>query len=241
MNKKFFTGSKVSSENALFQNHVSNYSNYLYDQNFIWLKKEPSTLELDDINTKFMSKWLNDSPLFKFEFKPSAKFIATLESKGFFTEQMLIFTIPSSKLVFQESQNFEISKVTTNTLDKFLEVKFNQDIIYGEEFANINKNFLLSLFKEGILDIFIATLNQKVIGFVNVIKHNSNIEIYDIYTLPKFRNRYVATALQQYVGKFYNDTTIVVIADYADTPKEMYAKLGYEISGSFYQAQKYDK
>ena len=146
MNKKFFTGSKVSSENALFQNHVSNYSNYLYDQNFIWLKKEPSTLELDDINTKFMSKWLNDSPLFKFDFKPSAKFIAALESKGFFTEQMLIFTIPSSKLVFQESQNFEISKVTTNTLDKFLEVKFNQDIIYGEEFANINKNFLLSLF-----------------------------------------------------------------------------------------------
>ncbi|EMF0425229.1 hypothetical protein IL095_000700, partial [Enterococcus hirae] len=79
------------------------------------------------------------------------------------------------------------------------------------------------------------------IGFVNVIKHISNIEIYDIYTLPKFRNRYVAAALQQYVGKFYNDTTIVVIADYADTPKEMYAKLGYEISGSFYQAQKYDK
>src|SRR5699024_9926378 len=72
MNKKFFTGSKVYSENALFQNHVSNYSNYLYDQNFIWLKKEPSTLELDDINTKFMSKWLNDSPLFKFDFKPSA-------------------------------------------------------------------------------------------------------------------------------------------------------------------------
>ncbi|ASZ06822.1 hypothetical protein CK496_02340 [Enterococcus thailandicus] len=238
MNKQFFTGSKISYETDLFQKHFSAYSNYLYDQNFIWLKKEPSIDELAAIEENFMENWMNDAPMFKFNFTPSDSFLAHLETQGFSTEKMLIFTIPSNQLASTSFPKFEISKVHTATLTEFLNSKFTQDLIYGEEFAKINQHFLLTLFKEDILDLFIASTNQAVIGFATVIKHPTNIEIYDIYTAPDFRNQTVAKSLQQYVANFYQATTIVVVADYSDTPKEMYKKLGYKISGLFYQAQK---
>ncbi|THE07721.1 N-acetyltransferase [Enterococcus hirae] len=238
MENKFFTGSRVSDENNLLEKHVSNYSKYIYDQHFIWLKQEPTVNELNNVINKFMTEWMNDSPIFKFDFKPSDEFLSNLENEGFSIEKMLIYTIQGCKLRDKIKTKFEISRVDKDILDKFLEVKFTQDVIYGEKFANVNREFLLDLFREEKLDIFTASLNQRVVGFVNIIKHPCNIEIYDIYTLPQFRNRYVATALQRYVSNFYKDTTIVVIAENSDTPKEMYMKLGYEISGSFYQAQK---
>lgn len=70
-------------------------------------------------------------------------------------------------------------------------------------------------------------LDGKKVANVYALCHSGCIEVDDLWVHRDFRNRYIATTLLKYIAKEL-DGTLYLHAEADKTPKEMYARMGFE-------------
>lgn len=87
------------------------------------------------------------------------------------------------------------------------------------------------------MDIYVSKVDNKMVGFISIIKGKLNNEIYELYVLPEYRNQGFAKYMLYYaLGNSPKDT--IVIADKNDTPKYIYRKIGFELENEWIELQK---
>lgn len=79
-----------------------------------------------------------------------------------------------------------------------------------------------------------AYLDGKIVGDCYILCHNGCIELDDLNVDKEVRKQYIATTLMKYVAENF-DGLIYVHAAINRTPKDMYAKMGFEIVDSLYE------
>jgi ribosomal protein S18 acetylase RimI-like enzyme len=88
---------------------------------------------------------------------------------------------------------------------------------------------------------FVARVDDEPAGFCELYVHDGVAELDDVHTLERFRGRGIARAVighaVRHAGRAGADL-IFLIADDADWPKELYAKLGFDPVGRFWQFTK---
>ena len=75
-------------------------------------------------------------------------------------------------------------------------------------------------------------------GSLDVIIGQDIAEIDELYVLEAYRNKGIASAMQQFIMNTFPDKTIIVLADGEDTPREMYIKQKYRYLAFQYEVQK---
>jgi ribosomal protein S18 acetylase RimI-like enzyme len=86
---------------------------------------------------------------------------------------------------------------------------------------------------------FVARIDGVLAGFCELYVHDGVAEIDDVHTLQRFRRRGIARGVVDHAVRLAareaGADLIFLIADDADWPKELYAKLGFDPLGRFWQ------
>lgn len=102
--------------------------------------------------------------------------------------------------------------------------------LYGEDFSRRN---IRRLYEK--LTFHGAYLDGKLVGAGYSFSDSGYTCIDGIVVDTEYRNRYVATSLIGHIRKSDPDSILFLHADEEDTPKEMYLKMGFEITDRLFE------
>lgn len=88
---------------------------------------------------------------------------------------------------------------------------------------------------------FVTRVDGVLAGFCELYVHDGVAEIDDVHTLERFRRRGIASGVVGHAVRHAREAgadLVFLIADDADWPKELYAKLGFEPVSRFWQFTK---
>ncbi|TRZ35595.1 N-acetyltransferase [Niallia circulans] len=215
-----------------------------YDSNLIAFKRMPNVQEFSKTE-----KYLHDYHLernqkhLKFTFPPNEKIekevLAKLISEGYdigFTELYKI--VPQNFPKVKKQQDIEVVHVSDSGLEDFLTLSYQQDSIYGSEFAASKREVNKLHFKDSKFWQVLAYYVGIPAGGLEIIIQDQTVEIDGLFVLPEFQRKKIAAHMQQFVMESFPDKTVILVADGEDTPKEMYQKQNYQYVGYKYEAIK---
>ena len=216
-----------------------------YDSNFIAFKRMPSVQEFEEAHQylrDFHQK--NGQKHVRFYFPDdeelSGELVAFFQQDKDYTVGFLeLFAIlPAEFPEVQEREEIKVENVTDKTWNDYLEFQYEQDSVYGENFAEKKKAQHLRNYKDESIQQLIAFYKGKAAGSVDVIIKERTAEIDGLMVHEDFQKKGIGSSLQKSVMDQYKDKTIILVADGEDTPKEMYRRQNYRYIGKQYNLLK---
>lgn len=233
-------------ENEFFKQYYNPEAHFRYDSNFFQLKFQPTQKEFELIEemqeVDHLEKGMQH---IKFYWPENTGFtpelMAYFEKNGYEIEYLELYAIqPEEFIASRDTSHIHVKKVTDETLEAFKTISYEEDRLYGEDFAQPKKAFYDWQLKESSITLWMAWIDNKPVGTLTMIDHEETIEIDDVSTIEAYRKQGVATALQQAVMEeaIKENKTVILIADGEDTPKDMYQRQGYHYVSYQVGAQK---
>ena len=102
--------------------------------------------------------------------------------------------------------------------------------VYGESFTkrNVRRQYEK-------LQYHGAYIDNKLVGACHTFSSDGMICIDGLIVDEAFRHQYIATALMAHIADTNADCTVFLHADENDTPKDMYLKMGFEVTDYLYE------
>ncbi|MCM3708636.1 MULTISPECIES: GNAT family N-acetyltransferase [Cytobacillus] len=232
-------------ENALFIHNHNPDMLLQYDSNFISFKRMPSVQEFKNAHQylkEFHQKYGQKHVRFYFpdDEELSEELVAYFQRDEDYTVGFLeLFAIlPADFPEVQEREEIIVENVTDKTMNDYLEFQYEQDSVYGENFAETKKAQHLRHYSDDSIQQLIAFYKGKPAGSVDVIIREQTAEIDGLIVHEDFQKRGIGSSLQKSVMDQYKDKTIILVADGDDTPKEMYRRQNYRYIGKQYNLLK---
>ncbi|KAA0546266.1 GNAT family N-acetyltransferase [Bacillus sp. BGMRC 2118] len=234
----------IYAENELYRHF--HYPEMLkrYDSNFIEFKKMPTVEEFKkaaDFLREFHMQ--RGQKHVKFAFpeneKISEEVTAYLTNENYDIGFYELYAIrPDHFPNVGKHPDIEIKVVTSEIFDVFLKLQYEQDLTFGEEFADQKVGLHKRNFENPNIVQILAYYQGTPAGSVQVIISDEYAEIDDLVVDDEFQRKGIGSRLQRLVMDMYNDKTVILVADGEDTPRDMYRKQNYQYIGFKYNAQK---
>ena len=215
-----------------------------YDSNLIAFKRMPNLKEFSNTE-KYLQEYHFDRGQnhLKFVFPPNEKIeeelLGNLSREKYNIGFMELYKINPRKFPKEEKRNeIEIVHIGKAQLEDFLTLSYQQDLIFGAEFAALTRENNRRHFHDSTIWQVLAYYNGAPAGGLEAIIKEQTVEIDGLFVLPDFQRKRIAAHLQQFVMKSCPEKTVILLADGEDTPREMYRKQNYEYVGFQYEAVK---
>lgn len=231
-------------ENELYL-HVHNPEMLLqYDSNFIKFKKMPTVnefIEAQDYLRDYHEKHGQKHVRFYFPEGEtlSPEFTEFLNNEKYTIGFLELYAIqPGQFPAVTEQPEIIVQKVTNETLASFLKFQYEQDSVFGNNFADQKQVQHLRNFKDERKEQMFAFYKGIPAGSLDVIISDTTAEIDGFTVHDNFQRKGIGSRLQKLVMDEFADKTIILVADGEDTPIEMYRKQNYQYLGLQYEALK---
>jgi GNAT superfamily N-acetyltransferase len=243
--KNIYKAGQLIFENELYR-HVHNPEVLLqYDSNFIHFKKMPAIQEFNDAHS-YLREYHEDhgQKHVKYYFPEGETLTAELEKyfkcgADFSIGYMELYAIqPANFPAVTENADINIQKVTNETLETYLKFQFEQNSIHGKDYAEQKQGQHLRNFENETFMQVIGYYKGNPAGSVDVIISEDTTEIDALVVHEDYQRKGIGSHLQKFVMEQFLDKTLILVADGADTPKEMYRKQNYQYLGFQYEAFK---
>ena len=215
-----------------------------YDSNFIEFKKLPTLVEFKDAENYLRNYHLKyGQKHVKFYFpankKPAVELFDYMNYSGYVLGFIELYAIqPYQFPLVKDNRDIEIHVLTDKNLETFLKLQYQQDLVFGSEFANQKIGLHKRNFEDQNILQLLAFYKGTPAGSVDVIISKNTAEIDSLVVDEKYQKKGIGSRLQKFVmEKFYNKT-IILVADGEDTPREMYKRQNYHYHGFKYQSHK---
>jgi GNAT superfamily N-acetyltransferase len=215
-----------------------------YDSNFIEFKKIPTLSEFKRTESYLRGFHLKHGQNHvKFYFhaneKPGVELIDYMNHSGYEIGFLELYAIqPNQFPLVKENPNIEIHAVTDKNLEIFLKLQYQQDVVYGSEFASQKQELHKRNFENPNMLQLLATYKGIPAGSVDIIIAKDTAEIDGLVVDENFQKKGIGSRLQKFVMEQFFNKTIILVADGEDTPREMYRRQNYQYHGFKYQAHK---
>ena len=134
---------------------------------------------------------------------------------------------------WKENGEIEIRDIQTSDISSDLLDVSSVPVPY-QEAAYRNMQMVLQCAKEDPNYHWLCAYQNGVrTGSVYALYHQGFVEMDDLWVEPEYRNRYIATTLMKYIVKTFGGT-LYLHADASATPKDMYARMGFETVETVY-------
>lgn len=134
---------------------------------------------------------------------------------------------------WKENGEMEIRDIQTSDISSDLLDVSSVPVPY-QEAAYRNMQMVLQCAKEDPNYHWLCAYQNGVrTGSVYALYHQGFVEMDDLWVEPAYRNRYIATTLMKYIVKTFGGT-LYLHADASATPKDMYARMGFETVETVY-------
>lgn len=238
--EQIYNSGNIIFENELIQHRHDAGILSRYDSNFIQFKKMPNEQQLAsqmDYLKKFHTK--NGQHFVK------VKFPANEVPPKVLLEQLKQYTVGFLELYAIEPHQFQgvgsqvdVKFVDEGDLQAFLQLQYNEDLHYGEQYAKEKQSFLLrERTKEGHHQV-IAYKNRQAIGSAELIETKETVELDNFFVIATKRGLGVGVAIQQFLMDYAINKRVILVADGEDSVRDMYKKQGYQYYGFQYEALK---
>ncbi|NRG47389.1 GNAT family N-acetyltransferase [Bacillus sp. CRN 9] len=242
-NDIYYLGRTIEENNQLTHIHYPEMLSK-YDANFIQFKKMPSIEEFIIAEEKLMQFHVqNKMEHVKFYF-PADKNLSDglliyLKQNFYVVGFLELYSIqPNNFPRISHHPDTVIEMVSDANLNAFLTLQKELDRQFGEEYAEANQKIHLKNYDDPSVAMAVAFYKGEAAGSVNVYLSEETAEIDSLSVLEKFRNKKIASRLQQAVMRRFTEKTFILVADGNDTPRDMYMKQGYDYLGVRYEAMK---
>lgn len=89
--------------------------------------------------------------------------------------------------------------------------------------------------------LFVAKVNDKIVGICRIIKHEEKNQLQSMYILPEFQGKGIGTLLWEEVKRLFDPAkdTFVNVAIYNKNAIDFYKKLGFKETGKQWEEEKF--
>lgn len=215
----------------------------MYDGNFLTFRINPDLPTLkaaEEALRRFHQQNQQDHLKFVFPVDTQLKSDCRnyLETQGYSFSVTELYQITPKDFRGETAENIEVQWVNQQNQADFLRELYQEALPFGAGFAERKRDMVASQIDQPPYRQLLAYYKGQPAGFVQLIEGKSTTEIDNLCTLPAFRKRGVATAIQQKVMTAYPEQTVLLVADGEDTPRKMYQKQGYQLRGFQIEALK---
>ncbi len=242
--KDIYKQGKVVENNELYRHiHFPEFL-LLYDGNYIEFKKMPSAQEFAAI-ASYLRKFHKHNGQHHVKFylpeneKPTEELIEFFKEEEFDYSFIELYAIdPKDFPSMSNKAEIQIETVKDINFDDYLAIQYEQEIMYGEDFATQKVKFHRERLESPNFVQYIALFDGKPAGSVDVIIGEHTVEIDGLLVKEDFRHQGIASRLQERVMKDFANKTVILVADGEDTPREMYQKQNYKLISYQYEILK---
>ena len=245
--ENIFTLGHVVVENNLYKHYHFPEMLSRYDSNFIEYKTLPSLDKFIEAESYLREYHLKKGQIHvKFKFpengKVSDELVNYLNLAEYDIGFLELYTIqPNQFPDVNDHPDIEVQMVTKKNLKAFLNLQYQQDIIFGSNYANQKVELNKQIFKDPNFMQLLALYKGTPAGAVDVIISRDTAEIDNLGVDEAFQKRGIGSRIQKFVMDTFQDKTILLVADGMDTPKEMYKRQNYQYLGFQYYCQKVEE
>jgi hypothetical protein len=235
---------QLLTENDLYQHYHFPEMLSRYDSNYIEFKRFPSLGELK-VAERYLREFhrKNGQKHVKFKFpvneKIPADLVNYLNKEHYDIGFLELYAIePNQFPKVKDHPDIEVQIVTNQYLKAFLALQFQQDIVFGSNFANQKVELNKKIFEDPNFMQLLALYKGTPAGAVDVIISEDTAEIDNLGVDEAFQMKGIGSRIQKFVMDTFHDKTVILVADGQDTPKEMYKRQNYQYLGYQYYTQK---
>jgi hypothetical protein len=238
----YIHGHVIAEDSLLKQYHFPEMLSR-YDSSFIEFKRFPTLEELKAAEIYLRAyHQKHGQKHIKFKFPENEMLPVELENYlsqvGYDTGMIELYTIQSEQFPeVKQDRNIDIQLVTDQTLEAFLELQYQQDLIFGSHFANQKKELNKSIFQNPKIIQLMALYQEEPAGAVDLILTMNTVEIDNLGVLDAFQKKGIGSRIQKWVMDTFSDKTVILVADGQDTPRNMYRRQNYQCVGYQYYTQ----
>ena len=242
--QNLFRPSRIAENNVLFTHFYSPETPLVYDYNDIQFKKTPAIQEFlfaEEYLLHFQFKHLQKHLKFCFpENEPlSSEIIEYLSHAEYGNALLELYGIfPEQFPRIAETPLISIQRVTSQNVQTYLTFEYELDVQFGTAFAEQKQLLYKKYFHDHRILQLLAYYKGIPAGSLDVILSENTAELDNLIVLHPYRNKGVASRLQQYVMNQFADKIVILAADGYDTAREMYQKLNYQYLGYRYEVLK---
>lgn len=211
-----------------------------YDSNFIEFKKLPTVSEFKEV-ADYLRDYHQERGQYHIKFylpenaPLEGELWTYLKDAGYISELLELYAIlPSDFPKVTVEPKIEIQPVTQATLELFIELNYRQDIAFGDTFAQEKTAYIRRQFANEAHQQVLAFYQGVAVGYVNLIVSEDTVEIDELTVEERYQKKGIGSQLQHFAMTTHPQHTILLIADGADTPREMYRKQNYRYLGCRY-------
>jgi GNAT superfamily N-acetyltransferase len=239
-----FIHGHVVFENNLYKHYHFPEMLSRYDSNYIEYKTFPTLDEFIDAETylrEYHQKKGQKHIKFKFPVnkKVPVELVNYLNQEDYDLGFLELYAIqPNQFPEVEENPDIEIQIVTEQNLKAFLALQYQQDIVFGSNFANQKVDLNKRIFADPNFMQLLALYKGTPAGAADVIISKDTAEIDNLGVYEAFQKKGIGSRIQKFVMDTFRDITVILVADGQDTPKEMYKRQNYQYLGNQYYTQK---
>lgn len=225
------SGEPVYHETARFRHMKNAVLSERYFSNYLSYKKNPDLLELQtDLAylEKEQADYAEDYAFLFFaentELSENARKELELRDFSLFKHLILTNQVDRLQLKQRDVDGIRIVKLDESYLDEYLQVKYQEQLVYGETYADqMRTENAASLLHNGST-VYLALFENQIVGDVTAWFFGEYVEIDDFHVRKDFRGRGIGTMLQQSALK--ERSKVILIAE--EENLAMYQHQGYQ-------------
>ncbi|WP_077325167.1 GNAT family N-acetyltransferase [Virgibacillus siamensis] len=231
-------------ENELYEQYHYPEMPIRFDSNFIEFRRMPTLNEFKQTES-FLRNFHSDHNQYHLRFyfadnaKPAGELLEYIINNNYDIGYMELYGIdPKQFPEVPENHDIQVEEVTDITLDDYLKLQYETDMEFGESFAKQKVDMNKRQFADKQYVQIIAYYHDAPAGTMNIYAGDKAVEIENLDVRDEFQRKGIGSQLQWFAMDRYQDSSIILIADGEDTPREMYQKQNYRYLSYKYELLK---
>ncbi len=226
----------IAKETSLYTHNRNEEAFFMHIENYVIFHRVPSFAEFVETEAYLKSEHQkNGQDFIKFIWPEDCEIphpiISYLGSNDFSLDVLELYAAPPGTFVptriYETPSDVRVDWVNAENRSAYLSLSAQADKEVSEEFAKQKQPYTQAKFENPAFRPIVALCSDEAVGSIDLYLKEDSIEIDNFYVAIDSRCKGIGTALQQFVMEHADGKTVLLVADAADTAREMYNRQNY--------------
>jgi len=225
----------VVKETSLYAHHRNEEALFMHIENYVIFHRVPTYAEFVETEAYLKSEHQKQGQDFiKFIWPEDCEIpqpiISYLGSNDFSLDVLELYAAPPGTFLPTKTEtpsDLKVAWVRADNRNAYLEFSTQADLEVSEAFAKQKQPYTRTKFANPNFCPIVAIRSGEAVGSIDLYLKEDSIEIDNFYVAKNHRGKGIGTALQQFVMEHADGKTVLLVADAADTAREMYNRQNY--------------
>lgn len=234
--KDIETSKSIVKETSLYTHHHNADALFMHIENYVIFHRVPTFAEFVKTEAYLKSEHQKyDQDFIKFIWPEDCEIpqpiISYLGSNDFSLDILELYAAPPGTFVptriNEAPSDVKVEWMNADNRNAYLALSAQADKEVSETFAKQKQPYTQAKFDNPAFCPIVAICSDEAVGSIDLYLKEDSVEIDNFYVGKDSRCKGIGTALQQFVMEHADRKTVLLVADAADTAREMYNRQNY--------------